>query len=536
MSLYTIEDTTLTSLGDAVRSKTSKYIGVDEMPTPTFDISFDTTTMEPVETYIGQTYHEVPLNLKEMFGEDYSRIAKLYVSGSYESYTRGFDYSIFNLRLRFRDTKTESSSGVFIDIVEGNSSDPLTGDITTYVDFANIGDNRNKPYISIQLKVNDWVYTNNDGWYKCNLQIWACDANDKFLKLNTYTPLEMVDEINGLMTIPDEALTITGDCQYRFAYGGNDWLINMAGDKITTKDISNANYMFANSDGLTAIPFEINLKSNANINDMFSRCELMREFPQVNITTTTHLKLEGMFSYCHCMREIPEWFIDLLEEQYNLTAANSTFGKWNGLFRYCYSLRKIPERAMRAICNPKPSGNYYGIAYCKPFSSCRVLDELESIACDNCILTSNQFSTFFLSLSRVKNITFETNEDGTPVVRQWKSQTIDFSGYVGYASETSYILSYNSGITADKQVSDDATYQALKDDPDYFTLDINYSRYNRTSAVNTINSLPDTSAYGTNTIKFQGAAGALTDGGAINTMTEEEIAVATAKGWTVSLV
>jgi hypothetical protein len=41
---------------------------------------------------------------------------------------------------------------------------------------------------------------------------------------------------------------------------------------------------------------------------------------------------------------------------------------------------------------------------------------------------------------------------------------------------------------------------------------------------------------GTNTIKFKGASGAKTDGGAINTLTEEEIAVAAAKGWTVSLV
>jgi hypothetical protein len=66
-----------------------------------------------------------------------------------------------------------------------------------------------------------------------------------------------------------------------------------------------------------------------------------------------------------------------------------------------------------------------------------------------------------------------------------------------------------------------------------------YSRYNHDSAVNTINSLPDTSAYlatagGTNTIKFKGNAGSKTDGGAINTLTAEEIAVATAKGWTVS--
>jgi hypothetical protein len=65
-------------------------------------------------------------------------------------------------------------------------------------------------------------------------------------------------------------------------------------------------------------------------------------------------------------------------------------------------------------------------------------------------------------------------------------------------------------------------------------MKVDYARYNHDSAVNTINSLPDTSAYGTNTIKFRGIAGSATDGGAINTLTEEEIAVATAKGWTVS--
>jgi hypothetical protein len=43
-------------------------------------------------------------------------------------------------------------------------------------------------------------------------------------------------------------------------------------------------------------------------------------------------------------------------------------------------------------------------------------------------------------------------------------------------------------------------------------------------------------AGGTNTIKFKGIAGSKTDGGAINTLTEEEIAVAAAKGWTVTLV
>ena len=125
---------------------------------------------------------------------------------------------------------------------------------------------------------------------------------------------------------------------------------------------------------------------------------------------------------------------------------------------------------------------------------------------------------------------------------KWKSQTINLYDCIGYlGSYESNVLNYNSGITADKKIDDDATYQALKDDPDAYTSRMAYSRYNRDSAVATINTLPDTSAFlaqkgGTNTIKFQGGAGSKTDGGAINTMTEEEIAVATAKGWTVSFV
>ena len=92
---------------------------------------------------------------------------------------------------------------------------------------------------------------------------------------------------------------------------------------------------------------------------------------------------------------------------------------------------------------------------------------------------------------------------------------------------------------ADKEVKDATTYEALKNNPDWFTQMPVYSRYNHDSAVETINSLPDTSAYleangGTNTIQFNSVSGKLTDGGAINTLTEEEIAVAVARGWTVS--
>jgi hypothetical protein len=81
--------------------------------------------------------------------------------------------------------------------------------------------------------------------------------------------------------------------------------------------------------------------------------------------------------------------------------------------------------------------------------------------------------------------------------------------------------------------------------PNWFTSKLALGRYTRRSAINTINSLPDTSAYlaitsGTNILKLkkESAAGRNDNGYSlgIENLTPEEIAIATAKGWTVSLV
>lgn len=127
-------------------------------------------------------------------------------------------------------------------------------------------------------------------------------------------------------------------------------------------------------------------------------------------------------------------------------------------------------------------------------------------------------------------------DENTPYTRNWTSQNIDLATTaMGWSDRTSNQISY--GFTEETRITDDASYQLLKDNSDSWTTDPTYSRYNHDSAVRTINSLPDCSASGgTNTITFKGISGSKTDGGAINTLTEEEIAVATAKGWTVSLV
>jgi hypothetical protein len=245
--------------------------------------------------------------------------------------------------------------------------------------------------------------------------------------------------------------------------------------------------------------------------------------------------MSHFLSSCSRLREIPEDYFDT----WNFSRLNSYgYAGMNNIFSYCYSLRSLsPKLLSKLIGNETINKNYSYLTYYRMCTDCYALDELIHVPIVACEITSNAMTGTVEACHRLKNFTFETNEDGSPKTAKWKNQTIGLTS-IGNMNDIGYqdrITNYNSGITADKEVKDDATYQALKNDPDWFTTKIHYSRYNHDSAVATINSLPDTSAYGTNTIKFRGAAGALTDGGAINTLTAEEIAVATAKGWTITL-
>lgn len=334
--------------------------------------------------------------------------------------------------------------------------------------------------------------------------------------------------------LPEEALKITDICAYRFAEGGWDWFIEKYGNQITTENLDNVNYMFnISASGITpkleVIPFDFNFKAGTGSSGayMFGGCSALKQIGDFYNWRPT--SLENTFVRCYSLRELPNFINMDLSYMHSNGSARIT-----NTFYQCYSLRKIDSNLLKELYTPGTTGNY--VIYSNGFHYNSVLDELVGVPVAPGTLTSNRFSSnTFGNCFRLKNIIFDTNEDGTPKTANWKSQTIDLTLNIGYSSNRSYILSYNSGITADKEVTDEASYQALKDDPDWFSMDINYSRYNHDSAVATINSLPDTSAYGTNTIKFKGAAGALTDGGAINTLTEEEIAVATAKGWTVTL-
>jgi hypothetical protein len=314
--------------------------------------------------------------------------------------------------------------------------------------------------------------------------------------------------------------------------------IKLFGNTITTKNITDTNNMFASST-LEKIPFGINYSNGSprNMSMMYSKCSNLTELPVMNNVYPE--QMNGLFEYCQRLRYLPENF----GADWNWDRIHSyNYSKINGVFSSCYSLRKIPSSFLSDLWNNATTSSY--IVYYSAFYSCFCLDEIIGLPIHPVGISSNAFSSDSFNLAtRVKDITF-VMDNNMPKTANWTKQVIDLKTvghYDSYTGNNKFFINYNSGITADKEVFDDATYQALKDDPDWFTCNVSYSRYNHDSAVNTINSLPDTSAYiaekgGTNTIKLKGAAGALTDGGAINTLTEEEIAVAAAKGWTITLV
>ena len=293
--------------------------------------------------------------------------------------------------------------------------------------------------------------------------------------------------------------------------------------------------------------------------NMFYNQEFITHLPQIvgnySILKTEPPQCQSMFKGCNRLQEIPDNYIGLMfhDAQHNSWINDNLYPmlQLEEMFRDCYALRKIPT-TFSSIINKKKINFYYHTPQYEAFFNCYCLDEVIDFPIVdtrdvNSPYTKNSFLTTFNNCRRLKRLTFkleeQSNTEGnetitvySPTTAYWKNQTIDLSQNVGYGGYPSW---YNPAFTADNLVEDDAKYQALKDTEDWWTAKIEYSRYNHNSAVETINSLPQIPSDYTdagNTIKFKGEAGSATDGGAINTLTEEEIAVATAKGWTVALV
>lgn len=348
-------------------------------------------------------------------------------------------------------------------------------------------------------------------------------------KSELLSPASMVTEIEAIQTGGGEIgeIVLSGNCQY--ACSNPAW--NGLFPYVKTQDIYELNHFFYENDKVENVPFEINLKADigngTTANYFCAYADNLKTCPKIN-----NYKVAGtgsMFNSCYRLND------DIDAKLNPVGMGESTSRDTNNMFNYCYSLRKAPIKFLNTILKNWTGTGTWNNPYNKLFNYCYALDEVVGLYPHAGTWTSNMFQNTLNYCGRLKDFTFEMDENGQPYVRNWSNQTIDLTMNVG-KSDLNLSCGYNSGITKDKLVNSLETYEALKNDPDWFCSSYSWCRYGRSAAVNTINSLPDCSQGSGNTIKFKGEAGSNTDGGAINTLTEEEIAVATAKGWTVSFV
>lgn len=528
MAQYKINDTTLTNIADAIRNKTGELTKIAQVP-------MDAPTVYNVVVPAGSRLEDIITDRPIVHNVSWIDI----------NFT--FDYANALSYLSDNITVFNGSTAMGSAVQLGS------------------GKNQNKSFVISASNPTTNIYFKSSApskEYGVKIEISYYDANDNLITVqeaevvNTMTPEQMVDEINSIQTggVPEAALNITGNCSYRFAYNGWDWFIKNFGNQITTNNITSANNMFIGSDKLTNIPFDINLEkgttlSSSTVSYIFQNCSALKTLPLINgdlavpsSAYSGNLDFAYMFQGCSHLREIPEdYFWNIAGEAYWNKAQEFTSGSRCNLFSYCQSLRKHPDISML-----KNKVGYYNCLYSNLFNYCYALDEVVDLPVLELELTSNAFGATFSNCHHLKDITFETNEDGTAKTAKWKSQTIDLgsSAKIGYTSNQGNMTQFNSGLTDATRIDTADEWEELKDNPDAWTSNASYSRYNHESAVRTINSLPDTSAYlatagGTNTIKFYSVQGSGTknaDGtnGAISKLTEEEIAVAAAKGWTVT--
>lgn len=380
------------------------------------------------------------------------------------------------------------------------------------------------------------------------------------------------DDCNGLH-IPEEALTINAD-KFTFAYNVWNWFLEETKGKLNITTATGSS-LFYQSTSLKEFPdFTIKVKRSSNttapvdiLDATFTGCSNLGKMPNIYIgrdpdtqivpwviikkmaplgdfgdkqciffEDDTIIKGFAYDSFQNYKGDYPAWLFELTNIDWDYMRANtSTFGgilpvNWNN----AYYIRNIP--VLKDCYVTHTVGGYYTPWYSLNLQGCYSLEEVILPRPGTVANTSNQLTSDFNRLFRLKSFTFDVQEDGTPYTANWRNQIIDLTLNTGYGPLLINVpnteFTNEDKITTPEQWRDyiDGTY------PNGWSDRLEYSTFGKTSAIELINTLPDTSAYGTNTVKFKSGSASAIEGENISDLPEEVIAVATAKGWTITFV
>ena len=218
-----------------------------------------------------------------------------------------------------------------------------------------------------------------------------------------FTPSEMSEQINSMPVIPEDALTITGNCDSLFRNGKFSFMINVPGVK--TKDITSAQQTFYGCTNITEIPFDLNFMGSSVISiDMFRDCEKLKKLPRMN-----NYNMDSPHSYCmDCFR---------LEDVSSLASVNlesmhnDGYIQYGSMFNRTFRLKEIPYSFLSNLYNTN-TGWKYTIYDSSTFYHCGVY-ALKGLPVLPYEYTKNNFtdSTCFSYTPRLKSLTFDM--DGT---------------------------------------------------------------------------------------------------------------------------
>lgn len=519
MAKYTIEDTTLTALGDAVRTLVNKK-GLYESEEPITN-SFNMTDFYTIITSIPDVYEPI-VEVVRFPGAKNVRVE--------------FNYSSQNGQWGFWIAPGEHTEepegayryvGMWLPSESYNVNKEIIFEDTDVISFGTYA----------------WSYHDPDGQHMANYLGYYIQSYGQFKY--TFTPANMAEEIEAAAAstsiIPESALTITGVATYKFSYGGWDWFINQMGDKITTQNITNTNYMFAWSQ-VVAIPFTINMDENIasyvthDLSYMFNGATRLVEAPMIYGVKSA--SFGSLFSDCQSLTTIPEGFAEDWNWEYvdNLTSAYT--GSMASMFYHCYNLRTIPQ-ILLSHGNPYWSYSYPLIK--SGFNGCHSLEKIENVFIpykgSYTSSYANAFSDSVKECYRLKKLTLATQEDGTPYTVSWGYQVIDLTANVGWSTTNYTGLDKRTDFTTDTLIDSEEKWRGYIDGsyPDGWANDVAYSTFGATAAKELFASLPIASGTG-NTVKLNANATSAISGEAMSSLTEEDIAVATAKGWTITLL
>ena len=380
---------------------------------------------------------------------------------------------------------------------------------------------------------------------------------------------------SGSAVLPEELRVISGNVQYLFSKDYATLYVNTYGKQLTTKDLVNPQMFYGNRT-IEEVPFDLNISSGYT-NGIFNDCYKLKKIKDINIAnpTNTNNSLNACFENCQSLKEIGVIRNPMISNLYyafsrcknlNYITIEGAVSEDTGVdnmwdaFSGCLGLRELDSSFLKLL--RANDGGGYNSTFYDCFSMDRIIGFGIPISSSSKTHTRNIYSNTFNNCCRLDELTFETNEDGTPKELYANNQVINLSQNVGYCPNSMWDICrtvgdikegqsvpgfydyiqpsasstdiWNYQITSDKNTED---YYNHKDS---WTADYLYSRYNHRSMVNTINTLPDTSTFissngGTNTIIFKSNQGDSSPWGGTSNLTEEEIAVATAKGWTLGI-